>query len=192
MSDKGTQILEASIDLFAEEGFWNTPTTRIAKHASVGTGTLFNYFGSKEGLIDAVYMQLKKEWGEYILSGWPHNGSIKDQLEHMWFRFIDWAMKYPDRYALKQQLRLSELVNVDTLVMSTGTIREVPAKSVRACRTQIVTEVGDAAQMVRNWGGGVVDGDMMTLLHRVVFYGDHVDSARHMADLLKMKVVMEG
>jgi hypothetical protein len=96
------------------------------------------------------------------------------------------------QYRLGQKVTRTKLVNLDTLVMSTGTIREVPAKSVRACRTQIVTEVGDAAQMVRNWGGGVVDGDMMTLLHRVVFYGDHVDSARHMADLLKMKVVMEG
>ena len=96
MSDKRTQVLEASIDLFAEEGFWNTPTTRIAKHAGVGTGTLFNYFGSKEGLIDAVYMQLKKEWGEYILAGWPQNGFVKEQLEHMWFRHINWAMKYPD------------------------------------------------------------------------------------------------
>ena len=65
MSDKRTQVLEASIDLFAEEGFWNTPTTRIAKHAGVGTGTLFNYFDSKEGLIDSVYMELKREWGEY-------------------------------------------------------------------------------------------------------------------------------
>jgi AcrR family transcriptional regulator len=111
VNDKRTQVLEASIDLFAEEGFWNTPTTRIARHAGVGTGTLFNYFGSKEGLIDAVYTQLKKEWGEHILIGWPENGSVKEQLEHMWFRYLDFGMKYPDRFALKQQLRLSELVS---------------------------------------------------------------------------------
>jgi AcrR family transcriptional regulator len=113
MNDKRTQVLEASIDLFAEEGFWNTPTTRIAKHAGVATGTLFNYFDSKEGLIDSVYLQLKKEWGEYILTGWPHDGAVKEQMEHMWFRFIDWAMKHPERYTLKQQLRLSELVSMD-------------------------------------------------------------------------------
>ena len=80
----------------------------------MGTGTLFNYFGSKEGLIDEVYMQLKKEWGAHILTGWPENGSVKEQLEHMWFRYLDWGIKYPDRYALKQQLRLSELVSEDT------------------------------------------------------------------------------
>ncbi|MCW5843897.1 MAG: helix-turn-helix transcriptional regulator [Caldilinea sp.] len=44
MSDKKQQLLEASIDLFAREGFWNTSTASIAKHAGVATGTLFNYF----------------------------------------------------------------------------------------------------------------------------------------------------
>ncbi|MFN2103656.1 MAG: TetR/AcrR family transcriptional regulator [Candidatus Promineifilaceae bacterium] len=116
MSDKRTQVLEASIDLFAEEGFWNTPTTRIAKHAGVGTGTLFNYFGSKEGLIDAVYMQLKQEWGTHILAGWPMDASIREQLEHMWYRYLDFAFKYPERYALKQQLRLSEMVSEETQI----------------------------------------------------------------------------
>jgi len=96
------------------------------------------------------------------------------------------------QYRIGQKITRTKLVNLDTLLISTGTIREVPDKSVRACRTQIVTEVCDAAKMVRNWGGGVLEGDMMTLLHRVVFYGDHRDSARHLADLMKMRVVEEG
>jgi len=96
------------------------------------------------------------------------------------------------QYRIGQKVTRSKLVNLNELLISTGTIREVPEKSTRACRTQIVTEVADAAKMVRDWGGGVLEGDMMTLLHRVVFYGDHVQSARHMADLLKMKVVEEG
>jgi hypothetical protein len=96
------------------------------------------------------------------------------------------------QYRLGQKITRTKLVNLDTLLISTGTIREVPEKSVRACRTQIVTEVGDAAKMVRNWGGGVLEGDMMTLLHRVVFYGDHLQSTRHLADLMNMNVIEEG
>jgi len=56
----------------------------------------------------------------------------------------------------------------------------------------VVTELGDSAKMVRNWGGGVLEGGMMPLLHRVVFYGDHVQSARHTADLMGVRVVEEG
>jgi hypothetical protein len=96
------------------------------------------------------------------------------------------------QYRIGQKITRTKLVNLDTLLISTGTIREVPAKSVRACRTQIVTEVADAGRMVRNWGGGILEGDMMTLLHRVVFYGDHLQSARHMADLLNIRIVEEA
>ena len=96
------------------------------------------------------------------------------------------------QYRIGQEITRTKLVNLDTLLVSTGTIREVPEKSTRACRTQIVTEIGDANKMVRNWGGGVLEGDMMTLLHRVVFYGNHLQSARHMADLMGMTVVEEG
>ena len=34
--------------------------------------------------------------------------------------------------------------------------------------------------------------DAMTLLHRVVAYGDHMDSLRHMANLMGLKVLEEG
>jgi hypothetical protein len=34
--------------------------------------------------------------------------------------------------------------------------------------------------------------DMMTMLHRVVFYGDHVANAQYLAQILGLEVVMEG
>lgn len=96
------------------------------------------------------------------------------------------------QYRIGQKVTRAKLINLDTILVSTGTIRAVPEQSTRACRTQIVTEVNDAARMVRNWGGGVLQGDMMTLLHRVVFYGDHSTNARHLADLFAARVVEEG
>ena len=32
----------------------------------------------------------------------------------------------------------------------------------------------------------------MTLLHRVVFYGDHMESVRHLANLMGFRVLQEG
>ncbi len=113
MQEKEKQLIEASIDLFAREGFWNTPTSQIAKHAGVATGTLFNYFESKAVLIDAVYKQLKQEWLQSIMIGYPENGMLKARLEHIWFRFIDWGLRFPVRYSLLMQLKLSNLVSVE-------------------------------------------------------------------------------
>jgi AcrR family transcriptional regulator len=111
MNDKEKQLIEASIDLFAKEGFWNTPTSRIAKHAGVATGTLFNYFESKDVLIDAVYKQLKQEWMAHMMTGYPQAGTLKARVEHIWFRHIDWGIGFPVRYALIIQLKLSNLVS---------------------------------------------------------------------------------
>lgn len=111
MNEKQKQLIEASIDLFAKEGFWNTPTSRIAKHAGVATGTLFNYFESKDVLIDAVYKQLKQEWMGHMMSGYPQDAALKERAEHIWFRFIDWGIRFPVRYSLMSQLKLSNLVS---------------------------------------------------------------------------------
>lgn len=96
------------------------------------------------------------------------------------------------QYRIGQKITRAKFINLDTMLISTAKIIEVPEKSFRACRTQIVTRVDNSAKMVRNWGGGVLEGGMMTLLHRVVFYGDHMDSMLHLAELMGFELVNEG
>ncbi|MGQ9575174.1 MAG: hypothetical protein ACUVUC_07645 [Thermoguttaceae bacterium] len=95
-------------------------------------------------------------------------------------------------YRLGEVITRTKLINLDTILASTGKIIEVPEKSVRACRSQIVTEVRDAAKMAANWSSVLETEDAMTLLHRVVFYGDHMDTIRHLARLMNLKVIEEG
>jgi len=96
------------------------------------------------------------------------------------------------QYRLGETVTRTKLVDLDKFLVSTGKIIEVPERSVRACRTQIVTEVRDAAKMAVNWSSALDTEDAMTLLHRVVFYGDHMDSVRHLARLMNLNVVEEG
>jgi len=96
------------------------------------------------------------------------------------------------QYRLGETITRTKMVNLDTILASTGKIIEVPEVSVHGCRTQIVTEVRDAAKMAANWSSVLETEDAMTLLHRVVFYGDHMESLHHLARLMGMKVVTEG
>jgi hypothetical protein len=91
-----------------------------------------------------------------------------------------------------QQITCAKLANLDTMLLSAGRITEIPDFDDRGCRTQIVTQVANAREMMRNWGSGVLPKDMMTLLHRVVFYGNYVEDVKDMAVLMGQKVVMEG
>ena len=96
------------------------------------------------------------------------------------------------QYRIGQVITRTKLVNLDTILASTGEIIDVPEKAVHGCRTQIVTEVRDAAKMAADWSGALETEDAMTLLHRVVFYGDHMESLRHLANLMGLNVVEEG
>ncbi len=96
------------------------------------------------------------------------------------------------QYRIGETITRTKLVNLDTILVSTGEIIDVPEKAVHGCRTQIVTEVRDAAKMAANWSSVLETEDAMTLLHRVVFYGDHMNSAYHLARLMGMNVVEEG
>jgi hypothetical protein len=96
------------------------------------------------------------------------------------------------QYRLGETITRAKFVRLDTILASTGKIIEVPEKSVHACRTQIVTEVRDAAKMAANWSSALETEDAMTLLHRVVVYGDHMDSIRHLARLMNLNVIEEG
>ena len=48
------QILDASIECFAREGFHRTSMAQIIAKAGVSAGTIYLYFSSKEEIIEAI------------------------------------------------------------------------------------------------------------------------------------------
>jgi hypothetical protein len=92
-----------------------------------------------------------------------------------------------------QDITCAKLVNLDTMLLSAQKIVEIPSFDDRGCRTQITAQVADARRMLETWGSGILDPEcMMTQLHRVVFYGNHVENVKYLATLMGMKVVLEG
>ena len=86
-----------------------------------------------------------------------------------------------------QTITCAKLVNLDTMILSTGKITEITDFDDRGCRTQITTEVADARKMLDNWGAGLLDG-WMPQLHRVVFYGDRTRGVKHLSTLMGFKI----
>ncbi len=91
-----------------------------------------------------------------------------------------------------QEITCAKLVNLDTMLISAGKIVELTDFHDRGCRTQITTQVANAKEMLRNWSSGVLDSDMMTLLHRVVFYGSRIESVKDLAPLMGLRIVAEA
>ena len=100
-------------------------------------------------------------------------------------------------YRVGQKLTFAKLVHLETLLVFTGKIIEVPEVPEgleRGCRTELVAEVADGSRLLSNWGGGALGKsatDYYASLHRVAYYGDHVQSLRHLGRLMGLRVVEE-
>ncbi len=92
---------------------------------------------------------------------------------------------------LRQAVTCAKFVNLDTMLISTGEIFKVTHDPL-GCRTQFWTKVKDAQHMFQNWGAGQIDGGVMAMLHRDVFFGDHMQSIQDLGRLMGFKVVEEA
>lgn len=96
---------------------------------------------------------------------------------------------------------MAKLVNLDTMLAVPGRITETGVSPL-ACRTQFTQTVRDARHLFLNWGGGAIvppgsPGDLsqyagaMPMLHRAVFYGEHMRGVKRLGELIGYKVVEE-
>ena len=87
-----------------------------------------------------------------------------------------------------------KLAHNDMFLVTTGVIREDYDSGIQGCRTKIVAEVtsSTARELLNKWGANVLPKDPMTLLHRVLFYGNHLDDFQDMAQLMGLKFMIEG
>ena len=99
------------------------------------------------------------------------------------------------RMRIGQVITTAKLVNLDTMLISTGTITDTPDVD-RGCRTKIRTRVKDGEKLLASWGAALTPGPGMPgtrdLLHRVVFYGDHTKEVARLGRLLGFQLVEEG
>ena len=78
--DKKIAILEATLELIAELGFHNTPTSKIAEKAGVGVGSIYRYFTDKDELIHALFNYVVEKESQEILRECNTNAPIREQF----------------------------------------------------------------------------------------------------------------
>jgi len=74
------RILQAGRVLFAEDGYENTTTSAIARKAGTSESQLIKHFGSKEGLLEAIYDRAWQRLGPALQQVQETNGSPFDKL----------------------------------------------------------------------------------------------------------------
>jgi AcrR family transcriptional regulator len=105
--DKKEIILGAALRLFAENGFHGTATAKIAQEANVATGTLFNYFRTKDELIYGLYHSILKECDNYIDERLTSYSISKDSFRSIFETTLFWSLENPLHYQYLQQFNYS-------------------------------------------------------------------------------------
>ena len=108
---KNEKILEAAIKLLAEHGT-AVATAKIAQQAAVSNGTLFNYYPTKQALLDGVYLSIKKEVSTHVINQIAMEIShINDFIFYLWQQYISWAMTNSMKLQVASLLRASLVIS---------------------------------------------------------------------------------
>ena len=100
MTDKQRQVLDAALQVFAEQGFSATSTGEIAKRAGVAAGTVFRFYRTKKDLLIGVVAplfrrfvapQVVREFGKILEEDYD---SLDTFLRSVFSERLDWVKKH--------------------------------------------------------------------------------------------------
>ncbi|MDY9925669.1 TetR/AcrR family transcriptional regulator [Methanosarcina sp.] len=98
IKDKRTAIIETALKLLTERGFHGTSTAQISKDAGVATGTLFNYFPTKEDLINSLYFEVKGNLSQAMGKDLETEDTFQDKLKRIWSNLIKWGVNNQEEF----------------------------------------------------------------------------------------------
>ena len=105
--------MTAAVRVVASRGL-GAPTALIAKEAGVSNGSLFTYFETKADLLNQLYVELKAEMGAAACGGLPVGSETREQLRHVWFRWLQWAIAHPDKRRTLAHLAVSDEITAES------------------------------------------------------------------------------
>ncbi len=121
MTEKQENILNAALELFAEEGYAATSTSKVARAAGVSEGLIFRHFKNKEGLLGAIFEQIaertKMVFADIVLEADPK--TVIEKILELPFsidpsEYRQWRLMY----AMKWQVNAYNSSKMDPIKMA--------------------------------------------------------------------------
>ncbi len=99
--DNQQRLLDCALDLFSRYGYDAVSVREVVEQAGVTKPTLYHYFDSKRGLLDAL---LKREAGRLlseVLVAARYQGYLVVTLEGIFRAYFAFAQRHPDCYRMQ-------------------------------------------------------------------------------------------
>jgi len=102
--DRAAAVRHAMRTLVARHGLHGASMAAIAKEAGVATGTAYVHYESKEQLMLAAYLEVKRDMGEAILGRHDPSASPHDRFIELWLGVHRYLAADPDRARFMVQM----------------------------------------------------------------------------------------
>lgn len=110
MSTKKEAILRATRDLILEHGLQSVSMSQIGKKAGVGMGTIYNYFPTKEDLVNSLFDTLAKAFSDATLSNFDDKAPLMNRFRQLCSQLILYGRDYPHDLLLFSQLNHAPII----------------------------------------------------------------------------------
>jgi TetR/AcrR family transcriptional regulator, repressor of fatR-cypB operon len=102
-SDKRREVMQAALELIAEQGFHGAPMAEIAEKAGVAAGTIYRYFESKEVLITELHRELEEGIMAVLQKGYPAGRSLRERFLYLNRELLRYFITNPLHFRYMEQ-----------------------------------------------------------------------------------------
>lgn len=101
--DKREEIVKASLELIAEQGFHGAPMALIAERAGVGAGTIYRYFENKDVLITELFREMEGRIFPVIQEKYDPAKPIRERFLHVVTTSLSYFIEHPIDFRFLEQ-----------------------------------------------------------------------------------------
>ena len=164
--DKRELILEATLQLVLQEGFYHLNMKKVSTAAGVAAGTIYLYFPSKEDLIIQLYRYVMQLYLGAVMEAQEDDHNLTLKIQGMTRRFLLFFLQRPDCFSFLQQFRASPFIfkgkEAQTVLLeplfalvekarAAGIVKDLPTELLLAL------VVGPIHEMMAMWQTGTLD-----------------------------------
>ena len=113
---KKEKILKIALELIVNQGIQETPMSQISKVSGVAMGTIYHHFKSKNEIVNAIYIYLKKEMGNALLEEKDSSKDYKALFYQFWNNLFEFYQKNEMAFKFLQRFVQSPLISYETKV----------------------------------------------------------------------------
>lgn len=116
--EKREAILQAVLELVAENGLQHTPMSLISKRSGASAGIIYHYFESKDDLLETLYWRIKKDKARALVAADDPRQPLAKRFQTLWLSIFRYYFTHPQEMAfLEQYESVPKVKQQDALLM---------------------------------------------------------------------------